>query len=112
MQGAAQVSLLLDLYEFLKVARPIWCDAIKNTVDQYVNDPTESNLKHILRYTNIKLAKGGVSSVTNNIELVHQYVSQWLTNVEQKNVVFESVKNILCFKDYRKIQILYFSMGG
>lgn len=88
---------VVALHEFLKVARPIWCGAIKNTVDQYVNDPTESNLEHILRYTNIKLAKGGVSSVTNNIELVHQCVSQWLTNEEQKNADFVAVKNITCF---------------
>ena len=88
---------VVALHEFLKVARPIWCGAIKNTVEQYVNDPTESNLEHILRYTNIKLAKGGVSSVTNNIELVHQCVSQWLTSEEQKNADFVAVKNITCF---------------
>ncbi|KAK1440291.1 hypothetical protein QVD17_06116 [Tagetes erecta] len=86
---------VVAVHEFLKVARPIWCGAIKNTVDRYVTDPTESNLDHILRYAKIKLAKGGgVSSVTRNIQLIHECLSQWLTNEEQKSGNFEAITHV------------------
>lgn len=85
---------VVAVHEFLKLARPIWCGAIKNTVDRYVNDPTESNLAQIMKYSKIKLAKSGVSSVTQNIELIHECLSQWLTNDEQKKVEFEGIGNV------------------
>ncbi|KAD3067285.1 hypothetical protein R6Q59_018638 [Mikania micrantha] len=86
---------VVAVHEFLKVARPIWCGSIKNTVDRYVTDPTPSNLDHILRYSKIKLAKGGgCSSITHNIQLIHECLSQWLTNEEQKGADFEAVAGV------------------
>lgn len=85
---------VVAVHEFLKVARPIWCGAIKNTVDRYISDPTESNLDHIMKYAKIKLAKGGISSVTHNIELIHECLSQWLTNEEQKGADFEAIRYV------------------
>ncbi|KAI7742588.1 hypothetical protein M8C21_011622 [Ambrosia artemisiifolia] len=84
---------MVAVHEFLKVARPIWCGAIKKTVDRYVTEPTESNLEHILRYAKIKVVKGGaVSSITTrNIEIIHECLSQWLTNEEQKSFDFEAI---------------------
>ncbi|KAF5781610.1 putative phosphoribosyl 1,2-cyclic phosphate 1,2-diphosphodiesterase [Helianthus annuus] len=84
---------MVAVHEFLKVARPIWCGAIKKTVDQYITEPTESNLEHILRYAKIKVVKGGgVSSITTrNVEIIHECLSQWLTNEEQKSCDFEAV---------------------
>ncbi|XP_076945116.1 uncharacterized protein LOC143616040 [Bidens hawaiensis] len=88
---------VVAVHEFLKVARPIWCGAIKNTVERYVTDPTESNLDHILRYAKIKVVKGGgVSSITarNNIEIIHECLSQWLTNEEQKSGELEDITHV------------------
>nr|XP_043621262.1 5'-3' exoribonuclease [Erigeron canadensis] len=85
---------VVAVHEFLKVARPIWCAAIKKTVDRYVNDPTESNLDLILKYAKTKLAKNGVLSITNNIELIHECLSQWLTNEEQNALDFEAIKHV------------------
>ncbi|KAM0063913.1 putative phosphoribosyl 1,2-cyclic phosphate 1,2-diphosphodiesterase [Helianthus debilis subsp. tardiflorus] len=84
---------MVAVHEFLKVARPIWCGAIKKTVDRYITEPTESNLEHILRYAKIKVVKGGgVSSITTrNVEIIHECLSQWLTNEEQKSFDFEAV---------------------
>ncbi|KAJ0501185.1 putative phosphoribosyl 1,2-cyclic phosphate 1,2-diphosphodiesterase [Helianthus annuus] len=84
---------MVAVHEFLKVARPIWCGAIKKTVDRYITEPTESNLEHILRYAKIKVVKGGgVSSITTrNVEIIHECLSQWLTNEEQKSCDFEAV---------------------
>lgn len=86
---------MVAVHEFLKVARPIWCGAIKNTVDRYVNDPTESNLQHILRYAKIKLAKNGVTLLNHNVELIHECLSQWLTDEEQKSANFEVIRDVL-----------------
>ncbi|KAI3770210.1 hypothetical protein L6452_01335 [Arctium lappa] len=69
------------VHEFLKVGRPIWCGAIKNTVDWYLSDPTDSNLEHILRYARTKLTKSGVFvpfptiAHSHNIELIGQCLS-------------------------------------
>ncbi|KAJ0734226.1 putative phosphoribosyl 1,2-cyclic phosphate 1,2-diphosphodiesterase [Helianthus annuus] len=84
---------MVAVHEFLKVARPIWCGAIKKTVDRYITEPTESNLEHILRYAKIKVVKGGgVSTITTrNVEIIHECLSQWLTNEEQKSCDFEAV---------------------
>ncbi|KAI3770215.1 hypothetical protein L6452_01340 [Arctium lappa] len=96
---------VVAVHEFLKVARPIWCGAIKNTVDRYLSDPTDSNLEHILRYARTKLAKSGVSvpfptiAHSHSIELIGQCLSQWLTNEEQKNTDFEAIRLKLPYKE-------------
>lgn len=86
---------VVAIHEFLKVARPIWCGAIRNTVDRYMSDPTESNLDQILKYAKTKHAKDGASSITHNIDLIDECLSQWLTNEEQKNANFEAITGIL-----------------
>lgn len=96
---------VVAVHEFLKVARPIWCGAIKNTVDRYLSDPTDSNLDHILRYAKTKLAKSGISvpfptiDHGHSIELIGQCLSQWLTNEEQKNTDFEAIRLKLPYKE-------------
>lgn len=91
---------VVAVHEFLKVARPIWCGAIKNTVDRYLSDPTDSNLDHILRY-----AKSGISvpfptiDHSHSIELIGQCLSQWLTNEEQKITEFEAIRLKLSYKE-------------
>lgn len=93
--GLGSVSLpVVAVHEFLKVARPIWCGAIKNTVDRYVSDPTESNLQLILKYAKNKLTKGGVSHLNhNNVQLIRHCLSQWLTDDEQKSANFEAISD-------------------
>ncbi|XP_024967257.1 uncharacterized protein LOC112507079 [Cynara cardunculus var. scolymus] len=96
---------VVAVHEFLKVARPIWCGAIKSTVDRYLSDPTDSNLEHILRYGRTKLAKSGISvpfptiAQSHSIDLIGQCLSQWLTNEEQKNTDFEAIRLKLPYKE-------------
>ncbi|XP_071698348.1 LOW QUALITY PROTEIN: uncharacterized protein [Rutidosis leptorrhynchoides] len=90
--GLGSVSLpVVAVHEFLKVARPIWCGAIKNMVDQYVSDPTESNLDQILKYAKTKYVKDIASCITRNVDHIDECLSQWLTNEEQKSVNFEAI---------------------
>lgn len=86
---------VVAVHEFLKVARPIWCGAIKNTVDRYVSDPTESNLDQILKSAKTKHAKDRAASIRHNIDLIDECLSQWLTNEEQKNANFEVITGTL-----------------
>lgn len=86
---------VVAVHEFLKVARPIWCGAIKNTVDRYVSDPTESNLDQILKYAKTKNVRDRAASIRHNIDLIDQCLSQWLTNEEQKNANFEVITGTL-----------------
>lgn len=86
---------VVAVHEFLKVARPIWCGAIKNTVDRYVSDPTESNLDQILKYAKTKHVKDRAASIRHNLDLIDECLSQWLTNEEQKNANFEVITGTL-----------------
>lgn len=84
---------VLAVHEFLKVARPIWCRAIREILENYFKDPSESNLELITRYAKAKLSKivpNPPFSCSN--ELINQCLSLWLTNEERQNVEFEAIK--------------------
>ncbi|KAJ9561241.1 hypothetical protein OSB04_006401 [Centaurea solstitialis] len=83
---------VVAVHEFLKVARPIWCGAIKNTVDRYLSDPTDSNLDHIMRYART------TKTPSHSIDHIGNCLSQWLTNEEQKNTDFEAIRLKLPYK--------------
>ncbi|KAG6425070.1 hypothetical protein SASPL_115494 [Salvia splendens] len=42
--GSTSVPMLV-VQEFLKVARPIWCNAIQEILENYIKDPSDSNLQ-------------------------------------------------------------------
>lgn len=85
---------VVAVHEFLKLARPIWCSAIVEVLENYVNDPSESNLELILRFGKPKVSKG-VSPFAHGSELIHQCLSRWLTNEEQQSTEFEAIKSKL-----------------
>lgn len=82
---------MLVLNDFLKVARPIWCGAIKEILESYADEPSDSNLSQITRYGSSKMLKG---SYTLNCgkDLVEQCLSLWLTNEERQSAEFEAIK--------------------
>lgn len=86
---------VVAVHEFLKVARPIWCGAIKNTVGRYVTDPTEPNLDQILKYAKTKHVKDRAASIRHSVDLIDECLSQWLTDEEQKNANFEVITGTL-----------------
>ncbi|KAL8128479.1 hypothetical protein V2J09_017634, partial [Rumex salicifolius] len=72
-------------HEFLKVARPIWCKAIREVVERYSEDPSESNLQQITKYEKSWISNGSCCGK----ELIHVCLSSWMTKEEMKNAGFE-----------------------
>ncbi|KAL2937261.1 5'-3' exoribonuclease [Bienertia sinuspersici] len=74
---------VLSAYDFLKIARPIWCNAIRETLEQYIKDPSELNLKHITRF--------GIKRVTANTcekNIINICLRLWLTSEEMQHSDF------------------------
>ncbi|GLT74272.1 hypothetical protein SLA2020_460780 [Shorea laevis] len=82
---------VLVLHDFLKVARPIWCGAIKDILELYIKEPSDSNLARITRFGKIGISKGS-STPKCGKDLIHRSLSLWLTNEEMQNVDFEAIK--------------------
>ncbi|KAK3031497.1 hypothetical protein RJ639_036011 [Escallonia herrerae] len=85
---------VLAVHEFLKLARPIWCSAIKEILENYVKDPSEANLELIVKFGRNRVTKG-VSPLGCGNELIKQCLSLWLTNEERQNAEFEAIKSTL-----------------
>ncbi|PRQ49589.1 putative phosphoribosyl 1,2-cyclic phosphate 1,2-diphosphodiesterase [Rosa chinensis] len=77
---------VLVLRDFLKVARPIWCGAISHIVENYADEPSDSNLARITRF-----GKGG-SPLSCGKDMIDRCLFLWLTNEERQNAVFEAIK--------------------
>ncbi|GFP98689.1 php domain-containing protein hi_1400 [Phtheirospermum japonicum] len=88
--GSTSLPVLM-VHEFLKVARPIWCDAIRDILGDYIKDPSDSNLQHIIKFgkMNKKASKTCSSSAG---ELIDQCLSLWLSKEERENAEFETIK--------------------
>lgn len=85
---------ILAVHEFLKVARPIWCSAIKNILDSYAEDPSDMKLDQITRFGKTKVLKGGVPFSCGK-DLIDLCLSSWLTSEEMQNAEFEAIKSKL-----------------
>lgn len=88
--GSTSVPVVV-VHEFLKVARPIWCKAIQDILENYIKDPNDSNLQHIIKFGRIKASKtsSGLSSAS---ELISQCLVSWLSKEERENAEFEAIK--------------------
>lgn len=83
---------VVAVHEFLKVARPIWCRAIRENLENFVKDPSESNLELIIRFGKTKVPKG-VSPYCNGYELIQHFLSSWLTIEERQSGDFDAIKS-------------------
>lgn len=82
---------VLAVHDFLKVARPIWCNAIRNILESYIKEPSDMNLEQITRFARNRNSKGG-SPVGCGKDLIDLCLSSWLTNEERQNPEFEAIK--------------------
>ncbi|XP_021776129.1 uncharacterized protein LOC110739953 [Chenopodium quinoa] len=76
---------VLAANDFLKIARPIWCDAIRNILEQYIKDPSELNLKHITRFGTKR-----ISTSNSEKDIINSYLRSWLTKEEMQHAVFQA----------------------
>ncbi|XVF01596.1 hypothetical protein REPUB_Repub04eG0102000 [Reevesia pubescens] len=82
---------VLVLRDFLKVARPIWCGAIKDILESYAEEPSDSNLARIARFGRMGSFKGG-SPLSCGKDLIDRCLSLWLTTDERQNAEFEAIR--------------------
>ncbi|MBA0843129.1 hypothetical protein Goarm_000343, partial [Gossypium armourianum] len=79
------------LHDFLKVARPIWCSAIKDILEGYAKEPSDTNLAKIARFTRMGSFKGSTPSSCGK-DLIDRCLASWLTAEEQQNDEFEAIR--------------------
>lgn len=79
------------LQAFLKVGRPIWCEAIKATMRTFLDQPSDSNLSNILRFDRQRILKGNLV-LSCGMELMDRCLSIWLANDERKSDEFEALR--------------------
>ncbi|GAB2235219.1 hypothetical protein Droror1_Dr00027714 [Drosera rotundifolia] len=75
---------VLEVDEFLKLARPIWCNAIGNILERYAEDPSVSNLENITRFEKTRITKGMCDK-----DLINTCLSLWLTREEVQTLEFQ-----------------------
>jgi hypothetical protein len=78
---------VLAAHDFLKLARPIWCDAIRQVLDNYVNAPTDSNLEIIKRYGKNKFSEANVDMN----ESISDCILAWMTREERESTEFVAI---------------------
>ncbi|KAE8655114.1 CAMP-regulated phosphoprotein 19-related protein isoform 1 [Hibiscus syriacus] len=82
---------VLVLHEFLKVARPIWCGAIKDILESYAKEPSALNLARIARFSRMDSLKG-TSPLSCGKDWIDRCLSSWLTTEERQNAKFEDIR--------------------
>ncbi|PIA48099.1 hypothetical protein AQUCO_01400587v1 [Aquilegia coerulea] len=81
---------VMAVHAFLKVARPIWCDAIKDILQNFVEEPSESSLERLTRFGKVRNLKAGIT-MNCNMDVIDMCLSSWLTNDERKGTDFEAL---------------------
>ncbi|KAJ4966590.1 hypothetical protein NE237_018439 [Protea cynaroides] len=80
---------VLALHKFLQVARPIWCNAIKDVLQNFAEEPCDSNLQRIARFGKIKNLQGGLLSCGKDV--LDLCLSSWLTIEERQTIDAETL---------------------
>ncbi|XP_015957555.1 uncharacterized protein LOC107481760 [Arachis duranensis] len=82
---------VLVLHDLLKVARPIWCDAIKEILECYAEEPSDSNLASITRFGRTRAFKGG-SPLSCGQDLIDHCLPLWLSTEEMEDAEIKAIK--------------------
>ncbi|XP_077214198.1 polymerase/histidinol phosphatase-like protein [Tasmannia lanceolata] len=82
---------VLAVHEFLKFARPIWCNALKDVLLSFSEDPSESNLDNILGFGRVKDHKGD-TTLSCGKDIVDLCLSSWLTKEERQALELEALR--------------------
>ncbi|GFY89393.1 polymerase/histidinol phosphatase-like protein [Actinidia rufa] len=83
---------VLVVHDFLRMARPIWCGAIRGILENYAEDPLQSKFEQIMKFGRTRVFVGGGSLAKGNGDLIDRCLSSWLTNEERQDSVFEAIK--------------------
>ncbi|URE00315.1 PHP domain [Musa troglodytarum] len=84
---------VLAVYEFLKLAQPIWHIAMRDMLSMFANEPSDINLQKIIRFGKFNLTKDKeYSGVSCGKDVLDLCLSSWLNNEERENSELEAIK--------------------
>ncbi|KAF9610324.1 hypothetical protein IFM89_021994 [Coptis chinensis] len=92
---------VMTLHAFLKVARPIWCNAFKDILHNFVEDPSDSSLEKLTKFGKVRNLKAGINMNCCN-DVIDMCLSSWLTNDERQEVEFEALRLKLSHTDIKQ----------
>uniref|UniRef100_A0A0D9VQL1 Polymerase/histidinol phosphatase N-terminal domain-containing protein n=1 Tax=Leersia perrieri TaxID=77586 RepID=A0A0D9VQL1_9ORYZ len=75
---------------FLKMARPIWCSAMKDILLKFAEEPSAANLGKIVKFGQL-INFDGFSSM-DGMDIVNLCLSSWLSNDGKEEVELEEVR--------------------
>ncbi|KAK0589946.1 hypothetical protein LWI29_020478 [Acer saccharum] len=81
--GSVNLPVLI-LNDFLKVARPVWCSAIKDILQSYAEEPSDLNLLRITRFGRARIFKPSCP-LSCGKDLIDHCLSLWLTIEERQS---------------------------
>ncbi|XP_072953018.1 uncharacterized protein [Typha angustifolia] len=82
---------VLAVFEFLKLARPLWCKAMKEILSTLPIEPSEDDVVKIIRFGNLTDLKG-FSSMSCGKDLLGPCLESWLTIEEKEASELESMR--------------------
>ncbi|XP_064977370.1 uncharacterized protein LOC135619364 [Musa acuminata AAA Group] len=85
---------LATVYQFLKMARPIWCNAMKDILQSFAKDPSDANIEKITRFGIPKKSKV-CHTVNCGKDIVDLCLSSWLTSDEKEENEFQAIRLML-----------------
>ncbi|KAL9231818.1 hypothetical protein vseg_006988 [Gypsophila vaccaria] len=81
---------VLAIHDFLNLARPIWRDAIRTNVEEFIKDPSDLNLQRVTRFAGTMACSGD-----NDKHKINSCLSSWLTREEMQHVEFKATMSKL-----------------
>ncbi|XP_006649539.1 5'-3' exoribonuclease [Oryza brachyantha] len=82
---------ITTLCSFLKMARPIWCSAMKDILLKFAEEPSAVNLGKIVKFGEL-IHFDGFSSMDAGMDIVNLCLSSWLSNDGMEEVELEEVR--------------------
>ncbi|KAM0936124.1 putative phosphoribosyl 1,2-cyclic phosphate 1,2-diphosphodiesterase [Dioscorea sansibarensis] len=79
------------VFQFLKLARPIWCNAAREILLSFAADPSNMNLEHLTRFRKLKI-QSGIPTDNNNKDVLSMCLTLWLTSEERETAEIEAIR--------------------
>ncbi|KAF6149165.1 hypothetical protein GIB67_026021 [Kingdonia uniflora] len=83
---------VLAFHEFLKVSRPIWCDATRDILESFAEEPSILNLERLSKFGKIRNLRMEELTLQCGKDVIDLCLSSWLTNEERHSVEFEALR--------------------
>ncbi|XP_020081286.1 uncharacterized protein LOC109704930 [Ananas comosus] len=90
-----------SIYEFLKLARPVWSNAMRDILYNFAEDPSEANLEKMLKFGVQNKLNGYSSSSCVGGDAVDLCLSSWLAtheDIELENIRLKLASNNLVIR--------------